>query len=151
MDDDQAGSSRDPRYDNNNRENMHEKIALSRRNSRKNVSRNQGREQQQPPNPQDPREAEMEELRSKLRAYEAQNNNESNQPSRNLVPYEARNNNESNQSPKNLIPAQGDMGRNHDELSQMKNYLAEVMAVIKGYDNRLSTQLGLQETPSDRS
>ena len=83
--------------------------------------------------------SELEELRSKLRRYEAQEG-------------ERAINNQAQQPPKNVSPAQRDMGRNPDnEIVGMRNYLAEVMAAIRGFENRLSTQQEQQPTPSDRS
>ena len=87
------------------------------------------------PTEMDPREAELIELRSKLRTYEAQNDN-----------------GQTNNNPKNGAPAQREMGRNpNTEIADMRNYLAEVMAAIRGFENRLSTQQEQQPTPSDRS
>ena len=82
--------------------------------------------------------SELEELRSKLRMYEA---------------HDGRaNNDQAQQPPKNVSPAQRDMGRNpNNEIADMRNYLAEVMAAIRGFENRLSTQQEQQPTPSDRS
>ena len=132
----ESGSSRDPNYSS---EPIHERISLSRRNSRRNISGTRGRDR--PPNTRsvDPREAELEDLRSKLRTYEAQNGS---QPS----------NSQANQSPKNVTPAQRETGQNpNNEIAGMRNYLAEVMAAIRGFDSRLSTQQEQQPTPSDRS
>ena len=87
----------------------------------------------------DPREAELEELRSKLRTYEAQNGGQAS-------------NNQANQSPKNATPAQRETGQNpNNEIAGMRNYLAKIMGVIRGFDSRLSTQQEQQLTPSDRS
>jgi hypothetical protein len=81
----------------------------------------------------------MEELRAKLRTYEAQNRGQTDIDI-------------SNNASKNETPAQRETGQNpSSEMQDMRNYLAEVMAVIKGYDNKLSTQQGRQPTPSDRS
>ena len=87
----------------------------------------------------DPREAELTELRSKLKTYEAQNGGQTG-------------NGQTNNNPKNGAPAQRDMGRNpNTEITDMRKYLAEVMAAISGFDMRLSTQQEQQVTPSDRS
>ena len=80
----------------------------------------------------------MEDLRAKLRAYEDQNRGQSS-------------NNEASHSSKNVIPAQRETGQNPNELTEMRTYLAEVMAVVKGFDNRLSIQQNTPPTPSDRS
>ena len=87
----------------------------------------------------DPREAELNELRSKLRTYEAQNGGQTGSG-------------QMNNTPKNVALAQGETGRNpNTEIADFRNYLAEVMAAIRGFENRLSTQQDQQPTPSDRS
>ena len=87
----------------------------------------------------DPREAELVELRSKLRTYEAQSAGRTS-------------NDQTNNTPKNVTMAQRETGQNPStEISDMRNYLAEVMAAISGFDMRLSTQQEQQVTPSDRS
>ena len=86
----------------------------------------------------DPREAELVELRSKLRTYEAQSAD--------------RTNNDHTNAPKNVSRAQRETGQNPStEITDMRKYLAEVMAAISGFDMRLSTQQEQQVTPSDRS
>ena len=98
-----------------------------------NTNNNQGGER-----PATNSQLEIEELRSKLRLYEAQE--EDGRAISNQAP------------PKNVSPAQRDTGRNPDnEIADMRNYLAEVMAAIRGFENRLSTQQEQQPTPSDRS
>ena len=121
----ESGPSRDTNYDS---EPIHERI--SRRNSRKNIHRAQPRNQ--PTRQADLEELEM--LRSKVRTYEAQTTN-----------------NNPTQPPKNGEPARREAGQNQNELSEMRNYLAGVMSVIRGFDNKLSSQLEQPPTPSDSS
>ena len=132
-DDSRPGPSTDHHYD-SRREPIHERINLSRRNSRKNVNLAQRRDE---PRQADPREEELESLRSKVRFYEAQTNQTSTStPS---------------QPPKNVEPARRETGQNQNELSSFRNYLAGVMDAIKEFDNRLSNQQGQPPIPSDRS
>ena len=132
-DDSRPGPSTDHNYD-NRREPIHERINLSRRNSRKNVNLAQRRDE---PRQADPREEELESLRSKVRFYEAQTNQTSTS-----IP---------SQHPKNAEPARGETGQNQNELSSFRNYLAGVMDAIKEFDNRLSNQQGQPPIHSDRS
>ena len=98
-----------------------------------------GTRERHPQTTMDPREAELNELRSKLRTYEAQNGGQTG-------------NGQTNNTPKNVAPAQRETGQNpNTEIADMRNYLAEVMAAIRGFDSKLSTQQEQQVTPSDRS
>ena len=118
------------------RDPIHERINLSRRNSRRNLNRTQI--QEQPPNPRttDPREEELEDLRARLRTYESR----------------AQNNNiRSNHSSKNEQPAQRETGQNPNELTEMRTYLAGVMDAIRGFESKLAAQQDTPPTLSDRS
>ena len=130
-----SGPSTDRQYD-SRREPIHERI--SRRNSRNNFARTQT--QEQPPNPlvNDPREAELENLRARLRTYEDQNRTLTNP---NNIPI---------QSSKNEKGAQRETGQNPNELSEMRTYLAGVMDAIRGFESKLATQQDTEPTPSDR-
>ena len=75
-------------------------------------------------------------LRSKVRSYEAQTSQTTN--------------NNPTQPPKNGGPARRESGQKN-ELSEMRSYLAGVMNVIKEFDNKLSNQHEQPPTPSDRS
>ena len=103
-----------------------------------------GTRERQPP--MDPREAELNELRAKLRTYEAQNGGQSGSGQTNNNPTNAGN-------PKNGPMAQRETGPNpiNSEITNMRNYLAEVMAAISGFESRLSAQQEQPPTPSDRS
>ena len=61
--------------------------------------------------------------------------------------------NQAQQTPKNGPTAQGETGPNpnNSEITNMRNYLAEVMAAISGFESRLSAQQEQPRTPSDRS
>ena len=88
---------------------------------------------------EDPRDQEIRELTTKLRNMETE-------PERTIN----RTTNPS-ETPKNAQPAQRETGENINEMKKMKNFLVDVMAAINAFDQKLSTQLDTNQTPTDRS
>ena len=115
---------------------LHERLALSRRNSNRNVNTTQevrGRTM-------DDREQEIMDLKNRLRSLE-------NKPEQ-VIGHHV---NQTTPS-KNEQPAQRDeTGQNTCDIQQMKDYLVGVMAAINEFDKKLTTQLELSPTRSDRS
>ena len=142
---------------------LHERIALSRRNSRRNIGQNgnQGNQGNRPRNEDNgngdngnqghgrPRndvgnasdkDREIADLRSRLRTLEQ------NQPERVLLHHVP--NTETNQ--KNDNGAQREKGQNTTDITEMKKFLVGVLETISAFDRRLTTQLNTSPTPSDK-
>ena len=139
---------------------LHERIALSRRNSRRNVtqSENQGsrprnedsgntyrgnqryeRRNDDGGNVGD-KDREIAELRSQLRTLEQ------NQPEQVLSHHIP----DIETGSKNDNVAQREKGQNVTEISDMKKFLVGVLETIRAFDKRLTTQLNTSPTPSDK-
>ena len=88
----------------------------------------------------DPREEEIKELRRKIRTLETE-------------PNQAMNENATNQTKasKNGEPTQRETGQNIEEMHKMKDFLVGVMSAINAFEKKLTTQIGLEQTRSDRS
>ena len=142
---------------------LHERIALSRRNSRRNIGQNgnQGNQGNRPRNEDNgngdngnqghgrPRndvgnasdkDREIADLRSRLRTLEQ------NQPERVLLHHVP--NTETSQ--KNDNGAQREKGQNTTDITEMKKFLVGVLETISAFDRRLTTQLNTSPTPSDK-
>ena len=55
------------------------------------------------------------------------------------------------QTSKNAQLTQRETGQNIEDMNEMKNFLAGVMSAISAFDNKLTNQIGLSKTHSDRS
>ena len=135
----------DTRNNHNNQDTpLHERIALSRRNSRRNIgsNRNQenGRSRNEDGGSVGNKEQEIAELRNRLQALE----NQPEQVISHHVPNQETNS-------KNEREAQRETGQNATDINEMKQYLVGVLAAISDFDKRLTMQLNTGPTPSDRS
>ena len=78
-------------------------------------------------------------MRRKLRSLES----EPNQTTNENATYQTR-------ASKNRQPTQRETGQNIEDMNEMKNFLAGVMSAINAFDTKLTTQIGLSQTLSDR-
>ena len=114
----------------NNEVPLHERVSLHRRNSRRNVTRSGGRDQ------------EIEELRKRLQQLE-------NDPPEQVLNHIV--NNDPTRT-KNMETAQRkEMGQNISDITEMKTFLAGVMETISAFDKQLTNQLNTGPTRSERS
>lgn len=120
---------------------LSERVSLhSRKNSRRNLQLN--RENTTTDSSMNPRNREIEELRQRLNQLESKDNS----PEK-VIQHQVL----QDAPPKNTEPAQRtNMGTNH-EISEMKTFLANVMATIKDFDSQLTNQLNTGPTPPERS
>ena len=108
---------------------LHERVSLHRRNSRRNVTRTGGRDQ------------EIEELRKRLQQLER---DPPEQVLNHIVNEDTRT--------KNMETAQKKgMGQNITDITEMKTFLAGVMETISAFDKQLTKQLNTGPTRSERS
>ena len=108
---------------------LHERVSLHRRNSRRNVTARNDKQ-------------EIEDLRRRLHQLE------------NSQPEQVINHHIINQdtNAKNLDTAQKrEMGQSISDITEMKSFLAGVMQTISEFDKRLTTQLSTDPTRSERS
>ena len=119
---------------------IHERLALSRRNSRQNVNTNRNQTQEPRGRTEDDKEREIRELKNRLHSLE-------NKPEQ-VIGHHVNQNTLS----KNEQPAQRDeTGQNTSDIHEMKQFLVGVMAAINEFDRKLTTQLDLSPTRPDRS
>ena len=118
---------------------IHERLALSRRNSRRNVY-NDGNQNHEPRGrTEDEKEREIRELKNRIQSLE-------NKPEQ-VIGHHINQN-----TPKNTQSAQRDeTGQNTTDIHEMKNFLVGVMAAINEFDRKLTKQLDLNPIHSDRS
>ena len=126
-----------------NREPLHEQLALTRRNSRRNVGqRNQ--EDFRHNEPGNDKDREISELKSRLETMERERNQKEQ-----VTSHYSRDTN-TNDNQKNVIGAQCGKGPEETDLKEMKTFLKGVLDTISAFDRRLTAQMDSSPTRSDK-
>ena len=142
---------------------IHERLALSRRNSRRNIAHTRDQETRKSGSNTD-KDREILELKSRLEAMERERNGNATGAQRDRNGNESEteqmgNNSEKvtnhyyrdeTNSSKNDSGAQRGKGPETNDLREMKSFLREVMLTISDFDKRLTTQINTGPTHSDK-
>ena len=119
---------------NDDTEPIHERLALSKRNSRRNIAPTRHREHEATRKTENDKDHEILELKNQLELMERDRNQ-----GEKVTNHYYRD--DTNTNSKNETGAQKGKGPENNDLKEMKSYLKEVLQTINDFDTRLTSQI----------